>query len=243
MKPRSASAAERSRWLLLTHRKGASGSPRIDGSTRSFKASKIPGCVSVAGFCPPPIRRTRSLQVYGPGIEGPPARGRWCCAPFQSFVKPRLCRRGQPRGLHSQRTGVGISIEERLERIEAGLDGIWVNHCDRLDAAMAADFCSDFAGVVRCVFAISTSFLCDSFVQAWGRRPRRADRASRPRRSADRTERGRAAAPRHRPPSAGRPSQPNPADPRCRTCANLGAINDVRALTFRAKLLGISLSS
>ncbi len=51
MKPRLASAAERWRWLRLTHRNGASGSPRIDGSTSSFRASKIPGCVSIAGFC------------------------------------------------------------------------------------------------------------------------------------------------------------------------------------------------
>ena len=36
----------------------------------------------------------------------------------------------------SEQASVSL-IEERLERIEAGLDGIWVNHCDRLDAAMA----------------------------------------------------------------------------------------------------------
>ena len=35
--------ADRWRWLRLTHRNAASGSPRIDGSTSSFKASKIPG--------------------------------------------------------------------------------------------------------------------------------------------------------------------------------------------------------
>src|SRR5580700_2749923 len=63
---RLASAAERWRWLRLTHRNAASGSPRIDGSTSSFKASKIPGCVSIAGFCPPPLRRTRSPHRTAP---------------------------------------------------------------------------------------------------------------------------------------------------------------------------------
>src|ERR1700733_12777127 len=66
MKPRLASAAERWRWLRLTQRNAASGSPRIDGSASSFKASKIPGCVSIAGFCPPPLRRTRSLHRPAP---------------------------------------------------------------------------------------------------------------------------------------------------------------------------------
>src|SRR5580704_7823506 len=45
MKPRLASAAERWRWLRLTHRNAASGSPRIDGSTSSIKnpRSKLRG--------------------------------------------------------------------------------------------------------------------------------------------------------------------------------------------------------
>jgi hypothetical protein len=51
-------------------------------------------------------------------------------------VKLRLFRRGQPRGLSRNEQASVSLIEERLERIEAGLDGIWVNHCGRLDAAM-----------------------------------------------------------------------------------------------------------
>lgn len=59
-KPRAANAADKCRWLLLTQRSGASGSPRIEGSTKSFNASKSPGCVSVAGLLPPPGLRTRA---------------------------------------------------------------------------------------------------------------------------------------------------------------------------------------
>src|SRR5271166_1487145 len=66
MKPRSASAADRRRWLLLTHRKAASGSPRIDDCTSSFNASKSPGWVSIAGLLPPPRRRTRPPNCSAP---------------------------------------------------------------------------------------------------------------------------------------------------------------------------------
>ncbi len=66
VKPLSASAADRWRWLLLTHIKGASGSPRMDDCTNSFKAAKIPGWVSIAGLPPPPCRRTRMLDITGP---------------------------------------------------------------------------------------------------------------------------------------------------------------------------------
>ena len=43
--PSSASAADRWRWLLLTHSSAASGSPRIEDCTKSFKVSKSSGCV------------------------------------------------------------------------------------------------------------------------------------------------------------------------------------------------------
>src|SRR5271166_5961185 len=66
MKPRSASAADRRRWLLLTHSKAASGSPRIDDCTSSFNASKSPGWVSIAGLLPPPRRRTRPPNCSAP---------------------------------------------------------------------------------------------------------------------------------------------------------------------------------
>ena len=66
VKPRSASDADRWRWLLLTHSKAASGSPRMDDCTNSFRAAKIPGWVSVAGLPPPPRRRTRVLNITAP---------------------------------------------------------------------------------------------------------------------------------------------------------------------------------
>jgi hypothetical protein len=66
LKPKSASAADRWRWLLLTHSKAASGSPRIADCTKSFKVSRSPGCVSVAGLPPPPRRRTRELNITAP---------------------------------------------------------------------------------------------------------------------------------------------------------------------------------
>src|SRR3954453_23764418 len=58
-KPRSVSARARWRWLLLTHSKAASGSPRMADCTSSLRASSRPGCVSTAGLRPPPGRRTR----------------------------------------------------------------------------------------------------------------------------------------------------------------------------------------
>ena len=66
LKPRSASVADRWRWLLLTHSKAASGSPRIDDCTRSRSAAKSPGCVSIAGLRPPPARRTRPPSAAVP---------------------------------------------------------------------------------------------------------------------------------------------------------------------------------
>jgi hypothetical protein len=58
-KPRSVSARARWRWLVLTHSKAASGSPRMADCTSSPRASSRPGCVSTAGLRPPPGRRTR----------------------------------------------------------------------------------------------------------------------------------------------------------------------------------------
>jgi hypothetical protein len=66
LKPNSASAADKWRWLLLTHSKAASGSPRIEDCTKSFKVSKRPGCISVAGLPPPPRRRMRVLDITAP---------------------------------------------------------------------------------------------------------------------------------------------------------------------------------
>ena len=62
----SANVADKWRWLLLTHIKAASGSPRMDDCTNSFKAARIPGCVSIAGLPPPPCRRTRMLDITAP---------------------------------------------------------------------------------------------------------------------------------------------------------------------------------
>src|SRR3954452_10758725 len=47
------------RWLLLTQRSEASGSPRIEDCTRPSSEASSRGCVSVAGLLPPPLRRTR----------------------------------------------------------------------------------------------------------------------------------------------------------------------------------------
>jgi hypothetical protein len=58
--PCSASAADKGRWLVLTHSSAASGSPRMEDCTNACKASRSPGWVSVAGLLPPPTRRTRS---------------------------------------------------------------------------------------------------------------------------------------------------------------------------------------
>ena len=119
----------------LTHRNAASGSPRIDGSTSSFKASKIPGWISIAGFCPPPA--------------GEPAR---CTAPppARRSARPRpmvlQANSGGPRNRGSIPAAPGSAcftgreqasvsfIEERSECIVAGPDGILVDHPARLHA-------------------------------------------------------------------------------------------------------------
>src|SRR6202051_964903 len=134
MKRRLASAAERWRWLRLTHRNAASGSPRIDGSTSSFRASKIPDCISIAGFCPPPLRRTRSLHRTAPDLRSAKA------AAYGAAGNP-----GGPRN-HGNSAAAGSAcltgreqasvsfVEERSECIVAGPDGILVDHAARLNA-------------------------------------------------------------------------------------------------------------
>ena len=61
VEPRSASARTRRRWLRLTHRSAASGSPRIADCTNSSNASSSPGSVSIFDLLPPPGRRIRPV--------------------------------------------------------------------------------------------------------------------------------------------------------------------------------------
>ena len=68
-KPKSASAADRWRWLLLTHSKAASGSPRTADCTKSFKVSRGPGCVSVAGLPPRAEHHRARTQVFQAAIN------------------------------------------------------------------------------------------------------------------------------------------------------------------------------
>ena len=134
MKPRLASAAERWRWLRLTHRNAASGSPRIDGSTSSFRASKIPGCVSIAGFCPPPLRRTRSAASHRPGPE---LRQTAAYGASGNSGGPRNRNNSAAAGsaCFTGREQASVSfVEERSECIVAGPDGILVDHPARMDA-------------------------------------------------------------------------------------------------------------
>jgi hypothetical protein len=62
LKPRSASACARWRWLRLTHNNAASGSPRIANCTSASRASRSPGSVSIFGLRPPPGRRMRRVS-------------------------------------------------------------------------------------------------------------------------------------------------------------------------------------
>src|SRR4051812_37885011 len=63
VKPRSVSARARWRWLLLTHSKAASGSPRMADCTSSPKASSRPGCVSTR-WCRTPWRRLPNCRWW-----------------------------------------------------------------------------------------------------------------------------------------------------------------------------------
>jgi hypothetical protein len=84
------------------------GSPQIDRSTSSFNASNSRGCVSIAGFCPPPLRRTLSLHCAAPDRRSGRPRP-MCCERSRWRAEPPRFRHGQPRAVHSRRTGAGIS--------------------------------------------------------------------------------------------------------------------------------------
>src|ERR1700683_610461 len=109
MKPRLASAAERWRWLRLTHRNAASGSPRIDGSTSSFAAPHRPG---------PEARQAAAYGAAGnPG--GLRSRG-------NSAAAGSACFTGREQASVS-------FIEERSKCIVAGPDGVLVDQPGRLE--------------------------------------------------------------------------------------------------------------
>ena len=63
MKPRSAKAPARWRWLRLTQSNAASGSPRVADCTSSSSAARRPGSVSAFGLRPPPGRRMRCFRL------------------------------------------------------------------------------------------------------------------------------------------------------------------------------------
>ena len=151
MKPRSASAADRWRWLLLTHSRAASGSPRIDDCTNSFKAAKSPGWVSIAGLPPPPARRTRRADLHG-------ARPQVRQATTDRAARNPGCPRnrhhpavtGRARFARREQPPPSL-VQDRRKRIEASLDGSGVDHAgqDRRSSRRI----TPISRFVRCVLA------------------------------------------------------------------------------------------
>src|SRR5829696_7708359 len=143
-KPRSAKAADRWRWLLLTHRNGASGSPRIDsGSPRIVTPDRglhqvvqrleKPGLglgrrlaaasrsahpmAERLGACPQVRQATADRAAGNPSCAGHRLDPTACCGP----------------GLARREQAPTSFVQKRGERIQAGLDGGEVDHRTRVD--------------------------------------------------------------------------------------------------------------
>ena len=134
VKPRSASAADRWRWLLLTHSKGSLG---IAADRRLHQL--------IQGFQKPRLCLDRGLAATTPPAN-PIAEQHGARTQVRQAATDRAARNsGRPRHRSHPATSGRTRftgreqatfslVQERLKRIEAGLDGILVDHRVRLDA-------------------------------------------------------------------------------------------------------------